>query len=294
MNPSIRTTSPVDASPVLPGVGTLTLTRAILRTSFDEDPGAQAEDLGIGVVVSQASQGQVEVLELGSCRLRRFSVDGPVVILGWVLHSTLDRLVSAAEGEDEGLSRMAWALSLRVLEQNGFNAITRTVLLRMGFRDIVRDLDPHEGAAVRLVVEGGGVARIGLDAESTALRIHTGKMARQNALETALQRFFPAADLLAEGVAGASATQAYRLSFRPPESVTECRAWIAGIRRGMLSLIQAMEPRRHQALREQLGVFGERDSLSHLRDGVSSRRFKAVRTSASPQRLGSPGAGRVH
>jgi hypothetical protein len=295
MNPSIKTSSPVSVSPVLPGIGTLSLRRAVLQTSPDQDPATYAEDLGMGVVVSQDGQGGVELLELGSGRLRTVTVEGPVVILGWVLLSTFERLQSAlAEERSDSLSRLGWALALRVLEQNGFNAVTRSIILRMGFRDVVRDLDPHEGAAVRLLLDGGGVARIALDPESAGLRITTGKLAREPRLEEALQRAFPSAELLAEGAVGAAASQAYLLSFRLPGSVTESRKLVADIRRGIVALLQEMEPRRHQALREHLDVFGARDSLAHLQDEGRVRRLEAVEGSVATVDSVPGGSGRVH
>src|SRR5690606_16599715 len=93
------------------------------------------------------------------------------------------------------LERFSMRLALRVLERLGFGPLTRPTLLRIGFRDICRDLDLHEGTSVRIVVGPGRIVRAHLDYDGNALLFRTGSQARDPLLEEALAACFPTGEL---------------------------------------------------------------------------------------------------
>jgi hypothetical protein len=290
-----------EAEPLLTAACEVPLTRAILRYRDPQDaalPGGRLADIGMGVVVEERDPGRAEILDLGSGERRPVTVSGPVIILGWVFSSTLQTLREIhAEGK-EPPSRSTFALALRVLERSGFDPVTRPLLLRIGFRDVARDLDPHEGTAVRLVLPGERVARIHLEYDTATLTVRTGSGERTSLLEDGLRSAFPQARLMAGRGTDAAGLRSYHLPFELPRSVGETRRFIRRLRRGLLHLLARFEPERYRAVREQVEVFGDRDSLKTLRDGGVAPALQVVDSPATARRFQPGGLGgaprRVH
>jgi hypothetical protein len=287
---SLGTESRPQPDPLLTGVCELPLTRAVLMYEHEEDralPGGRLADIGLGVVVDGSRPGRTEILDLGSGEVRSVTLDGPLVILGWVYSSTLRSLKEGVSQGPEHLRRVTFPLAIRVLERNGFSALTRPLVLRVGFRDLARDLDLHEGTAVRLLLPAGGVVRLHLDYEAVTLVARTGATTRNPALEAALRDAFSGSELLASRSTDPAGLQSYHMPLAVPSSVSDARQVLRRLRRGFLHLLARFEPERYRAVRDHLDAFGERDSLRDLRDLGSGRHLRRL---AGEPRL----AGRVH
>lgn len=268
---------------VLTGACEISLERAILRyrPPLGGAPSQGAEDLGLGVVLAASPGGGGRILDLGSGEVRLFNPDGPVVLLGWVLASAVERIRLNLDQDPQAVRRMGFAMALKILNRTGFGALTRPLLLRLGFRDIVQDIDPHEGAAIRIQVPGRGVITLLLDADSAAAVVDVPWEHPSPALEEALAMAFTAgAGSWTKGemislsrAVDVSGRQRYRLDLPVPDSVTETRELLARVRAAAMSLVSLFEPERHGAVAERVQVFGARDSLRQVREGGGSRRF---------------------
>ena len=90
------------------------------------------------------------------------------------------------------LRRYCFDLALRVLERRGFSPLTRPTMLRIGFRDICRDLDLHESTVVRIVTGPGEVTRVHLDYDANALVFRpAGALPTPGWVEQAIREAFP-------------------------------------------------------------------------------------------------------
>jgi len=272
---------------VLTGACEISLERAILRyrppTRVDGAEG-QGEDLGLGVVLAASAGGGGLILDLGSGRVNSFSPDGPVVLLGWVLASAVDRIKGNLEEDPQAVRRMGFAMAMKVLDRTGFGALTRPLFLRLGFRDVVQDIDPHEGASVRVQVAGHGVVTLYMDPDSATVVVRAPWLDRSSTLEEALvSAFRPEGDSPVETELGSlsrsvdvSGRQTYRLDLPLPESVSESRLLLRRIRAGIMALVADFEPERHAAISERVEVFGSRDTLRQVREGGGARRFPVL------------------
>jgi hypothetical protein len=268
MIPSTGTGYRPEAEPLITGVCELALERAVLPYQDDADgalPGGRIDDLGLGVVLEGGDALRPQVLDLGSAQVREVHLEGPLVIFGWVFSSTLRTLRGGLAGDPAALRRLTFTLALRTLERNGFSALTRPHHLRIGFRDLVRDLDLHEGTALRLAVPGS-VVRFHLDYSDATLVARTAGSTRNPSLEAALRDAFSSVELLGSRTPDATGIQSYHLPMTAPNGVAETRQLMRRLRRGFLHLLARFEPARYRAVREQLDAFGERDSLEKLRD----------------------------
>lgn len=276
---SLGTGTRSHADPLLTGVCELPLTRAILiyRDEGDRNlPGGRLEDIGLGLVTDGDRSDRREILDLGSGATRSLALEGPLVILGWVFSSTLRSLREGLAQGADSLRRVTFPLALRVIERNGFSALTRPIVLRVGFRDLVRDMDLHEGTAVRLLLPAGGVVRLHLEYETTTLVARTGTATRNPALESALRDAFSGSDLLASRALDSTGLQSYHVPLSSPSGIGDARKLLGRLRRGFLHLLARFEPDRYRAVRDHLDAFGERDSLRDLRDLGSGRHLRRL------------------
>jgi hypothetical protein len=267
MNPVMRPDPDLRTEPILSPCSQVDLTRAVVRYEPGRvrgGPGGLLEDLGLGLVLSEASDGSREILDLGSGRRATTILEGPLVILGWVFSATLSRLLPHGSDQEELVRRITVPMAIRVLGEAGFNPQTRPLLLRLGFRDLARDLDPHEGAAIRFLLPGGGVARLHLDYDQAVVGIGAPEERSTDVLIETLKTAFTHAGILHDRATDGTGLRRFRLPFRLPEDLGEARALLARIRRGSLHLLARFEPERHRAVQDQLEVFGARDSLARL------------------------------
>lgn len=289
----------------VPGACDLTLTRAVIqyRELMDSGlPGGRIQDIGLGLVLEGKYAGAAQVLDLGSGGLRDMDLGTELVILDWVYEPTLvhvnrllvadaagegvepgvglDALGDAPEGsEGSGLSRYCFRVAANVLERLGFSYLTRPTFLRIGFRDVCRDLDLHEGTAFRLLIGPRRVARIHMDYETGGLRIATGRSAPDLELEEALRGAFQEAELRRGGPGGPTGTVWYDLRLPMAVTLGETRVQLTRVRRGMERLLARFEPQRFRAVRDSLDALGERDTLSAL--SVRDHRPASVRVDAA-------------
>ncbi len=274
----------------VPGACDLTLTRAVIqyRELLDSGlPGGRIQDIGLGLVLEGKYAGEAQVLDLGSGGLRAMDLGTELVILDWVYEPTLEHVnrllvedaanagdaadtgldamgAPLAGGEDSGLSRYCFRVAAGVLERLGFSYLTRPTFLRIGFRDVCRDLDFHEGTAFRFLLGPRRVARVHMDYETGGLRIATGRSAPDLELEEALRGAFHEAELRRGGPGGPTGTVWYDLRLPMSVTLSETRVQLARVRRGMERLLARFEPQRFRAVRETLDALGERDTLSGL------------------------------
>jgi len=290
------------AEPHLSGVCAVPLTRAVLRYRDPGDrslPGGRIDDIGLGVVLEGRDPARAQLLELGSGNVRTVVLDGPLVILDWVFSSTLRILEEGVAKDPDGFRRSTFSLAMGVLEQSGFSPLTLPLLLRIGFRDLARDLDLHEGTAVRLLLPGSRVARIHMEYETITLTVRTGVADRTPVLEEALRDAFPEARLHVSRSRDAAGIRSYHLPFQLPHGVSETRSLIRRVRRGLLHLLARFEPARYEALQEQVETFGVRDSLRRLRDRGEDPRMQLLgdspaRVRSSHESASRVSSGRVH
>jgi len=163
---------------------------------------------------------------------------------------------------------------LRVLERTGFGPLTRSTLLRVGFRDICRDLDLHDGTSVRFVLGQGRVVRAHLDYDGNALVFRTPTDTPDRELEEALMEAFPDASLRRIVPSSPAATGGCQVRFALPHDLSELRDQMATIRAGLIGLLQRFEPSRYAAIHEVVSTFGARATLARIRDrspGLTTR-----------------------
>jgi hypothetical protein len=197
------------------------------------------------------------------------------VVLDWVYEPTLEHLgelLHRSEAEEsevkEGararsrgeLERYAFDLALRVIDRVGYGPLTRPVVLRIGFRDICRDLDLHEGTAVRILYRGERAVRIHMDYDAVALVARTGLSAADEALAEAL----PGGDLRRRPATGPTGSVEYSLRLPLPVTADEARRLLETVRFGLGHLLARFEPDRYRAVEGLLSTFGTRETLARL------------------------------
>lgn len=287
MNPTVLTETLPEAMGDVPGICELPLTRAVVQyrdLHEMDDPGGRIEDIGLAVVMEGRYASSAEALDLGSGRIKVLDLSTELVVLDWVYEPTLEHLsglvTAAAAGEGgDALGRYGFRLALRILERTGFGPLTRPTLLRVGFRDICRDLDLHEGTSIRIVLGAGRLTRVHLDYDACALLFRTAFQEPDAQLEHALVQAFPDAEVRRLVPVLASESVDYQVRFPLPESLTETRGCLAGMRRGIAALVSRFEPSRFEALSRVLDTFGVRETLAGLQ--VREPRAHAVHVTAS-------------
>ncbi len=284
MHTSLNLDSRPEAMADVPGVCELPLTRAVVqyRDVHEVDvPGGRIQDIGVALVLEGRYASSAEVVDLGSADVKLLDLSGELVVLDWVYEPTLEHVAelvrAAASGRDRGdLSRFCFRLALSVLERVGFGPLTRPSLLRLGFRDVCRDLDLNDGTAVRISVAPGRLVRAHLDYDDNALLLRTPTAAPDHTLEDALSEVFPGTDLRRLVPASPAAAGGYQVRFPLPLTMEELREELGRVRAGLAGLLARFEPERFQAVDGVVATFGKRETLARLRDRLPAARTVRV------------------
>jgi hypothetical protein len=273
MDASTQTYARPEAMGDVPGICELPLTRAIVqyRDVHEMDaPGGRIEDIGLALVVEGRYAASAEVVDLGSGRVKVLDLSTELVVLDWVYEPTLDHVASlitatAATRDESALRQYSFKLGLRILERVGFGPLTRPSFLRIGYRDICRDLDLHEGTSIRFVLGPGRLTRVHLDYDACALAFKTAFSEPDGPLEHALSEAFPSADVCRFDPVWDADSIEYRVRLPLPTTFRETRTSLASMRRGLASMMARFEPDRFKSVEHVLDAFGERETLGGLR-----------------------------
>lgn len=278
MNPSVWTEPRPEAMADVPGVCELPLTRAVVgyRDVHELDAqGGRIQDIGLGLVVEGRYAASAEVVDLGSAELKVLDLSAELVILDWVYEPTLEHMAElirrrAATGRDEEgeLGSYSFRLALQILGRLGFGPLTRPTILRIGFRDVCRDLDLHEGTSVRIVLGPGRLTRCHMDYDACALVFRTADTVADPALEEALMHAFPGGDLRRLVPVHDGRGISYQVRFPLSLTLSEARSVLEAVRGGLEHLLARFEPARYRSVEGITGTFGVRDTLAalHLRE----------------------------
>ena len=280
LSPDLATPQPAsrpEAMADVPGVCEVTLTRAIVqyRGVHEADlPEGRIEDIGLALVLDGGFASASQVLDLGSAQVKQLDLSTELVVLDWVYDPTLKHvhqlLRAAADPSSQGiqarraLGPYSFDLAMRVLLRAGYGPLSRPILLRIGFRDICRDLDLHEGTSVRIAMGRGRLARARLDSDANALVFGTAFREPDEILEDALRGAFPARDLRRVISSGGAEGISYQVRFPLPLTFSEARTQVREVREGLAHLLARFEPHRYRALQEVLETFGARETLARL------------------------------
>jgi hypothetical protein len=261
----------------VPGVCEVTLSRAVVQYRNVHEAGlpeGRIEDIGLALVLDGEFASAAQVVDLGSAQVKQLDLSTELVVLDWVYEPTLDHVhkllrAAADPGTEGGVARRALApycfdLALRILRRTGFGPLSRPVILRIGFRDICRDLDLHEGTSVRIAMGRGRLVRARLDYDGNAMLFSTAFREPDRVLEDALRGAFRGRDLRRLLPTGGTEGGTYQVRLPLPLALPEARWLIREIREGLAHLLARFEPQRYRALREVLDAFGTRQTLDRL------------------------------
>jgi hypothetical protein len=284
MQTNVYTDGRPEAMGDVPGICELPLTRAVVQyRDFHEmdTPGGRIEDIGLALVVEGRYAATAEAIDLGSGKIKVLDLSTELVVLDWVYEPTLDHVselitASAATHEPEALRKYGFQLGLRVLERVGFGPLSRPTFLRVGYRDICRDLDLHEGTSIRIVLGPGRLTRAHLDYDSCALVFRTAFAEPDAPLEHALSEAFPTGDLLRTDPMTESEAIEYKVRFSLPTTLSETRACLGQMRRGLGSLLARFDSARFASLERVMDTFGARETLNSLRIHEARQNMVAV------------------
>jgi len=268
----------------VPGVCELPLTRAIVQyrdVHEIELAGGRIQDIGLALVVEGRYASSAEALDLGSADRKLLDLSAELVVLDWAYEPTLDHArtlleEAARSGDGKPLRRFCFRLALRVLERVGFGPLTRPTLLRIGFRDVCRDLDLHEGTSVRIVLGTGRVVRAFFDYDGSALVFGTATSDRDVELEEALAEVLPGSDVRRLRPTSPGASGGYQVRFPLALSLEEASGQLARIRSGLVGLLARYEPDRYRALEGLTRTFGHRETLGQLHMRRQTTRFERL------------------
>ena len=267
----------------VPGICELPLTRAVVqyRELHEMDtPGGRIEDIGLALVVEGHQAGSAEVLDLGSGRIKVLDLSTELVVLDWVYEPTLGYVTelireAAKTKQDEPLRSYAYKLGLSVLERVGFGPLTRPTLLRIGYRDICRDFDLHEGTSIRFVLGPGLISRAYLNYDACALSFKTAFTEPDAPLEHALlDAFNSAAEVRRFEMISEADSIEYQVRLPLPTTFAETRASLGVMRRGLAALMARFEPDRYESVGHLMDTFGQRETLAGL--GVRDSQARSV------------------
>jgi hypothetical protein len=261
----------------VPGVCEVTLSKAVVQYRDVHEAGlpeGRIEDIGLALVLDGEFASAAQVVDLGSAQVKQLDLSTELVVLDWVYEPTLDHvhrlLRIAADPSAEGaqarraLAPYCFDLALRILRRTGFGPLSRPVLLRIGFRDICRDLDLHEGTSVRISMGRGRLVRARLDCDGNAMLFGSAFREPDRALEDALRAAFCGRELRRLFPAGGTEGLTYQVRLPLPLTFPEARGLVREIREGLAHLLARFEPQRYRALREVLDAFGARETLARL------------------------------
>lgn len=280
----------------VPAVCEVPLTRAVVQYGewqLRVERESSCSDLGLALVLDGGVASRSVCLDLGSGEVRTLDLATQLVVMDWVYPPTLahvQEMLSPAPGSraSEGeLTRYCAAILHAVLGRAGFGPLVRPTLLRMGFRDIARDLDPHEDAAVRVLLGPARVARIRLDADHVRLVVATGSSQRDPGFEASLVEAFPRFELRRVIPSAAEGTLSYLVLLPVPGTPSELRNRLDRIRRGIARIMARFEPDRLSGVEAHLSAFGVRDSLARLE-------LRDPRGRSEPVGRGFPASGSLH
>ena len=241
----------------VPGICELPLTRAVVqyRELHEMDtPGGRIEDIGLALVVEGRQAGSAEVLDLGSGRIKVLDLSTELVVLDWVYEPTLGYVTelireTAKTKQDEPLRSYAYKLGLSVLERVGFGPLTRPTLLRIGYRDICRDFDLHEGTSIRFVLGPGRISRAYLNYDACALSFKTAFTEPDAPLEHALlDAFNSAAEVRRFEMISEADSIEYQVRLPLPTTFSETRASLGVMRRGLAALMARYAPASNETV----------------------------------------------
>ena len=284
MQTNITATNRPEAMGDVPGICELPLTRAVVqyRDLHEMDtPGGRIEDIGLALVVEGRYAASSEAVDLGSGTVKVLDLSTELVVLDWVYGPTVDHVgelitAAAATRDVDGLRSYSRRLGLRVLERVGFGPLTRPTFLRIGFRDICRDLDLHEGTSIRFVMGPGRLTRAHLDYDACALVFRTAFRQPDPQLERALAEAFPGGELRRREAVGTADSITYHVRLPVPSSLAEARSALAAMRRGLATLTARFEPDRYATLERLMDTFGARETLGSLEIHEPLDRWVAV------------------
>ena len=270
------TESRPDALADVPGICDLPLTRAVVQYRDVHElhhPGGRIRDIGLAVVV--AGRFASSARDLGSAEVKYLNLTTELVILDWVYEPTLAHLRALGDARKnpasgEQLRRYCFDLALRVLDRRGFTPLTRPILLRIGFRDLCKDLDLHESTVVRIVTAPGVITRVHLDYEANSLVFRTPERSGAHGLGQALQEAFGGLPVARSGPAGAEPGEIHQVRFGVPVTFEEVLGSLRVMRRGLSRLVARFEPERFGTVSGLTSTFGERATLDRLNFGDAS------------------------
>jgi len=264
----------------VPGVCDVPLNRAIVQyrdVHETEPPDGRIRDIGLAVVVEGRFASAVRAIDLGSAETRVLDLSSELVVLDWLHEPTLAhvrRLANTARDSPSAqanLGRYCFRLAIRVLARRGFTPLTRPTLLRIGYRDLCRDLDMHEGTAFRVTSPREKRVRVRLDCDGSVLVFETSPPGPDPALEAALREVFPGlATSPPDAKDSGGSAAAYRVRFDVPCDFGEVLGCLRRIRYGLGHLLARFEPERFRALTAMVSALGERRTLDQLGSQIAA------------------------
>lgn len=284
------TESRPDALADVPGICDLPLTRAVVQYRDAHElhhPGGHIRDIGLAVVLAGRFAASVRAVDLGSAEVKYLNLTTELVILDWVYDPTLAHLRVLSDAREKHppraaqLRRFCFDLALRVLNRRGFTPLTRPILLRIGFRDLCRDLDLHESTVVRIVTAPGVITRVHLDYEANSLVFTTPERGSANGLGLALREAFGTIPVAGSSPAGGEPCKVHQVRFGVPVTFREVLGSLQVMRRGLGRLVARFEPERFGTVTGLTTTFGERATLGRLN-------FEEARFGVVPPDFGDP------
>ena len=274
MHGMTTTESRPEAMADVPGVCELPLTRAVVQYRDVHElyhPGGRIQDIGLAVIVEGRYASSARAIDLGSAQVKYLDLTSELVILDWIYDATLSHIrVLDAAGKSRGgtgggtLRRYCFDLAMRVLKRRGFSPLTRPTLLRIGFRDLCKDLDLHESAVVRIITGYRSVTRVHLDYDANALVFRSATARAGTVLDGVLKEVFPGLPAGPAGTRDPDGGVSSLVRFGVPVTYEEVLRSLRIMRLGLGRLVARFEPERFRVVAGLVSAFGERSTLGRL------------------------------